>query len=147
MNERCTTSWMHITTIFLALLGCMRIHSIQVGEVNSPTVQDGERFEIKLSALGFSTKEIGEIAKMAASTKQSQDTVDDISAIVGLFQMGPRTGQAVVDPRFSDRLITEVQKRCPAGAISGLMTIRETADYPGITGEIVKLVGYCGGNK
>jgi hypothetical protein len=138
---------MHITTILLALLGCMRLHSVQIGEVSTATVQDGERFEIKLSAVGFSTREMGEIAKMAASTKRERDTADSISAIVELFQMGPRTGDTVADPRFSDRLITEVRKRCPSGAVSGLMTVRETADYPGITGEIVKLVGYCGGNK
>lgn len=131
----------------IAAMGCMKLHAVQVGEIESSAVLNGERFEIKLSAIGFSTKELGEIAGMAASSQKGRETSESISSLIELFQQGPRTGEPVVDPRFADRLHRKILDRCPSGDVSGLMTIRETADYPGLTGEIVKVVGYCGGNQ
>lgn len=131
----------------LTSLGCMKMHAIQVGEIDSAVIQEGERFEIKLSAIGFSTEDLGEFAKMAAKSQEGQDTVSLVSDLIELSQSGPRTGEPVFNPRFADRLHREILARCPSGNVSGLVTIRETADYPGITGEIVKTVGYCGGER
>lgn len=138
---------MMFTVLLGSLFGCVAMHSVQIGEVDGSIVHDGQRFEIKLSAIGFSPKEMGDIAKIGANTKEGEETIDTIAGLVELFQMGPRTGERVADPRFADRLQEEVFRRCPSGQISGLMTVRETADYPGLTGEIVKLVGYCRGGK
>lgn len=131
----------------LVVSGCMTVHSVQLGDVDSTVVRGGERFEIKLSAIGFNTEEIAELVKIAASSPQAQKRVDSMEDTVAMFQQGPRTGDTVVDPRFSDRMRDELRKRCPSGRVSGLMTIRETADYPGLSGEIVKLIGYCGGDQ
>ena len=84
---------------------------------------------------------------MAAKNKQDRDAVGLITAIIELTQQGPRTGEPVVNPRFADRLYREILERCASADVSGLMTVRETADYPGLTGEIVKVVGYCGGRR
>ena len=131
----------------LATMGCMTLHAVQIGEIDAPSVLHGERFEIKLSAIGFSTEELGELASLAARNKEDRDAVGFITTIIELTQQGPRTGEPVVNPRFADRLYREIVNRCPSGDVSGLMTVRETADYPGLTGEIVKVVGYCGGGQ
>lgn len=131
----------------LVVSGCMTVHSVQLGDVDSTIVHGGQQFEIKLSALGFNTEEIADLVKIAASSPQAQKRVESIEDTVAMFQYGPRTGDTVLDPRFADRMRHEIRSRCPSGRVSGLMTIRETADYPGLSGEIVKLVGYCGGKQ
>ena len=63
--------------------------------------------------------------------------------IIALFQMGPKTGKPFLT-EISDKIITScgprVQRR-----ITGLTMVRETADYLVVSGEIVKVVGYCQG--
>ena len=130
-----------------AAMGCMTLHAVQIGEIDAQSILQGERFEIKLSAVGFSTEELGELASLAARNKEDRDAAGFITTIIELTQQGPRTGEPVVNPRFADRLYREILDRCPSGDVSGLMTVRETADYPGLTWEIVKVVGYCGGGQ
>ena len=136
-------AWFSLVTA----MACMKMHAIQIGEIEAQSVRDGERFEIKLGALGFSAGELGDLASLAARSKQDRDAIGLITAIIELTQQGPRTGEPVFDPRFADRLHREILDRCPSGDISGLMTVRESGDYTGITGEIVKVVGFCGGGQ
>ena len=75
--------------------------------------------------------------------KRASKQVGAVQDIVKMFQMGPRTGNPVFDDAYSDRLITLLQRQCPSGRISGLISIREAAKYPVVSGELVKLVGYC----
>ena len=131
----------------LSTIGCMKMHAIQVGEIDAKAVENGERFEIKLSAIGVSTEDLGDIAEKRSRSQESRDETAIVSDIIELTQMGPRTGEPVFNPQFADRLHREILRRCPSGRVTGLVTIRETADYPGITGEIVKAVGYCGGEQ
>ena len=56
--------------------------------------------------------------------------------------MGPKTGNPVFDDTYSDAL-AEMLLKCPSGQISGLVSVRESAHYPIVSGEVIKLVGYC----
>ena len=44
---------------------------------------------------------------------------------------------------YSDGIADRLWRQCPSGNISGLMAIRETNDYGPVSGEVVRLVGYC----
>ena len=137
--------WIGAVALCLSLLssGCVFLHSAQVGEVDSEVVLQGERFEIRLSEIGFNLEEGTQIAQSIARSGGKSDTLRTISDIIALFQMGPRTGNPVFRDDYSDDLITQIKLRCPSGRISGLTSIRETAKYPVVSGEIVKLIGYC----
>jgi len=123
------------------MTGCAVLHSVQLGEIDSQAVLQGRHFEIKVSDVGFSTEDAVAIA--IAMEAGSSEGVSVIGDIIALFQMGPKTGNPVFHDDYSDTIGTWLAQECPSGNITGLMAIRESADYPVISGEIVRLVGYC----
>ena len=40
-------------------------------------------------------------------------------------------------------MIAMLKAECPSGKLTGLMSVRESRKYPVISGEIVKVTGYC----
>ena len=86
-------------------------------------------------------------AAIAELSGKSGDTFSTVGDIIALFQMGPKTGKPVFTPKYSDQIIHELRTTCPSGRITGLTMVRETADYPVVSGEIVKVVGYCQGAR
>ena len=111
------------------------LHSAQLGEIDSQAVLKGQRFEISISELGVDMQE--------ALDNDSKDDEASLGDLIALFQMGPRTGNPVFVDDYSDVLHTWLAQECPSGQITGLMALRESADYGTISGEIVRLVGYC----
>ena len=69
--------------------------------------------------------------------------VDTAEAIIALTQMGPKTGDPTFSDDWADDAAQKVLLRCPTGRITGLTALRETMDYPVISGEIVTIKGYC----
>lgn len=128
-----------LSTLFT--FGCAFLHHAQVGQIDNRDSSKSTKFDIKVSEMGVSTEEIG---KLARATKSADgDKLGNIAEIVAMFQMGPKTGAPVYNPGYAEKLILEIYKRCPTGKVTGLMSIRETRKYPVISGEIVKITGYC----
>ena len=119
------------------------MHHISVSDVDSETILKGRKFEIKVSETGFDLKEAKEISKLAIHSQKGKDAADGIEGIISLFQMGPKTGNPILDDSYADSIFDKLKVKCPSGKISGLMAIRETADYPVISGEIVRITGFC----
>lgn len=91
------------------------------------------------SKAGFILKRSGVINKRDAKRIQG------LSFILKISNMGPRTGKAVYDETYLDALAWKIYEKCPSGKITGLASIRESARYAVISGEIGKIVGYCYG--
>jgi hypothetical protein len=125
----------------LCLSGCMRAHQVQLGEVDAQAVERGQHFEILISETGVNLDEAAEVVKVFAGSRAEE--VDQAQDIVEMFQMGPKTGNPVYDEGYADALFEALRAECPRGQISGLMSVRETAQYPVVSGEIVKVTGYC----
>jgi len=130
-----------LTIIQSLFSGCAYLHHVQVGQINNLDSYVSVPFEVMVSETGVSTKEIGQIAK--ATNSRAGDSANKVAEIVGLFQMGSRTGNPVYDEHYAEKLVYEIYQRCPSGKITGLQSIRETRKYPVISGEIVKIKGYC----
>ncbi len=139
MNALCSHACL-CSALALLLSGCMQLHHVQLGDVDAQAVQEGRRFEILLSETGVDIDEAVEVVKLAAPNSQQ---ADDLSSIIQSFQMGPKTGSPVYHEDYADKIFDLLRAECPSGKITGLSSIRETADYPVITGEIVKVTGYC----
>lgn len=137
-NVASTSRW-----IVLGLMtGCAVLHSVQLGEIDSNVVLEGRRFEIKVNERGFDVE--GMLAVAEAIATQPKDSESSVLAdIYALSNMGPRTGLPIYNDEYSDGIIDRLRNECPSGQISGLMSIRESAEYAVISGEIVKIVGYC----
>lgn len=131
-------------TCFVILFSsCAIMHHTQVGEIDSAVVLSGKRFEILVSETGFSLDEAASAAKLMTNNEQAKDNIESIRSIIALFQMGPRTGKDVMSPEYADNIYSMIKKKCSEGKISGLTSVRETASYPVISGEIVRIIGYC----
>ncbi|MES2963575.1 MAG: hypothetical protein V4760_06765 [Bdellovibrionota bacterium] len=125
----------------MALSGCAHLHHTQVGQVDNRSSTVAIPFEIKVSETGVAVEEAGKIAR-AANTKGG-DNAAGLATLISLFQMGPRTGNPVYDARYAEKVVYQIHEKCPSGNVTGLMSIRETRKYPVISGEIIKITGYC----
>ncbi len=121
--------------------GCAILHHVQVGQVDNRSGTAMIPFEILMSEMGVSTEDINRIAR--SSRSQGGDDAAGIAAMVALFQIGPRTGNPVYNARYAEKLVYEIHQKCPSGRVTGLMSIREMRKYPVISGEIVKVTGFC----
>lgn len=132
-----------VLTFFFSSLfwSCAVLHHVQVGEVDNRNSTAMIPFEILMSEAGVSTEEIGALAKISNSS--GGDSLANLAALVSLFQMGPRTGNLVYNEHYAEKLVYEIHQKCPSGQVTGLMSIREMRKYPVISGEIVKVTGFC----
>ncbi|MBX3019195.1 MAG: hypothetical protein KF767_15015 [Bdellovibrionaceae bacterium] len=131
-----------LTAILFLQTGCAILHHVQIGQIDS---RDGNAawipFEVMVSETGVNTEEIGRFAK--AANNGQNNAVSDAAAIVSLFQIGPRTGNLVYNQTYAEKVIYLIHEKCPSGRVTGLMSVREMRKYPAISGEIVKVTGYC----
>lgn len=128
---------------FILLSSCAVLHSTQISDVDSNAVMKGKRFEILLSETGVNLQEATNIAQALTQDQKTRDDMKAINDIIAMFQMGPRTGNMVFNDTYPDSVIPLLMQNCTSGKISGLMSIRETNKYPVVSGEIIRLVGYC----
>jgi hypothetical protein len=77
------------------------------------------------------------------TNQKSRQQAGQLSEIISMFQMGPRTGNLVFNDTYAEGILLNLYQACPSGRITGLMSIRETRKYPVISGEIIKVTGYC----
>lgn len=129
--------------LLLSLSGCVYLHHVQIGDIDSRAVHNGRPFEIMVSETGVNLDEAASIARALARSEKTQEQIEQLRDIIQLFQMGPRTGNIVFNERYAEPILELLLARCPSGRISGLSSIREMKKYPVISGEIVKITGWC----
>jgi len=123
--------------------GCAVLHSAQVGDIDSQTVLNGKRFEIKMVEVGVDIDGTSDFASDIGGRYGREKETDAIGDGVKISNLGPTTGNPVFRVDYSDALIERIKWECPSGKVSGLMSVRETAKYGLVSGEYVTLVGYC----
>ena len=125
--------------------GCAQLHSYQLGEIRGDE-QALRPFEFKVSELGVDlagTTGLVQVGLRLTGQKRVARLADQLQTIISLFQFGPRTGSPVYSDDYTSALFELVDRACPSGEVSGLTMVRETRSYPVISGEIVKLKGFC----
>lgn len=124
------------------LWGCANAHHVQVSDIDS-TQGKLEPFELRLNATGISVSDAASVGKALSDSPATRRKVDQLETIIALTQMGPKTGDPTLSDDWADAAAHQLLARCPSGRITGLTTMRETMDYPVISGEIVTIKGYC----
>jgi hypothetical protein len=127
--------------VMVILNGCAVVHHVQVGDIDDR--ENVERFEVMLSETTISLPEATRIAGAFSRNQSTRAKYGKLANYIKLFQMGPSTGLGVFDEKYAEQLLTLITRICPNGKISGLTSIREMRRYPAISGEIVKVSGYC----
>ncbi len=121
--------------------GCAVLHHVQVGQVDNRQNIALIPFEVKVSETGVSTEDVARIAR--ASRSDAGNKAAGVAEIIALFQIGPRTGNPVYDEHYAEKVLYLVHEKCPSGRVTGLSSIREMRKYPVISGEIIKITGFC----
>jgi hypothetical protein len=122
---------------------CAVLHHAQYGDIDNRHQYKAVPFDLKVSETGVNLEEAGQIGQAVSQTEKTSDLIGDIAAIISLFQMGPHTGNGVFKENYAEGLVNQVMDACPSGHITGLSAIREMRKYPVISGEIVKIRGFC----
>jgi hypothetical protein len=126
------------------LSGCAFLHRYQLQSVDGRIQQSStRRFEFLVSQTGIDLVEGAKWVSVIARDARTQNNANDAATIIALFQMGPRTGNPVYSTRFADELGQKLHHMCKNNEITGLTFTRETNKYPVVSGELVKVAGYC----
>lgn len=126
-----------------SLFSCAALYHVQLGDIHSSSNYVMTPFDIKISETGFSLQEAKNIGKALTQSPETKKQMDDIAGFIGLFQMGPKTGKPVYVPNYATNLMKMIYEKCPSGKVTGLLSVRESREYPVVSGEIVKVTGYC----
>lgn len=128
---------------FLLVSSCAQLHHVQVGEIDNSSKYALRPIEIKVSETGVNFEEAGRIVQSLNSSSVGRRDVGGVTGLIALFQMGPKTGNPTFSESYAKNLVNDLYKDCPSGKLTGLVSIRETRKYPVISGEIIKIKGYC----
>jgi hypothetical protein len=120
--------------------GCAELHHVAYGEIEGGR---GRPFEIMVSETGINLQEAAAVARSLSATKQGRQQVSSAESIIALFQTGPKTGNTVFSDTYADRLFDDLITACPSLRIHHLIVIRESKEYPVVSGEIVRIKGEC----
>jgi hypothetical protein len=129
-------------SILVLLSSCAQLHHVQIGEIVSHPNYTQQPFDIKISETGVNIQEAGKISKAVLDDNNGKNAAG-IAGLIGLFQMGPQTGNPVYSKDYARNLMQLIYEKCPSGKVTGLTSVRESRKYPVISGEIVKVTGFC----
>ena len=129
--------------LVFTLGGCAILHKVQLSDVDARSEYVMVPFDIKVSETGVDLNDVSNIQRGLFNNSQEANAIGDAAAILALFQQGPRTGAPVYSDTYALKLVYALHQQCPDGRVTGLMSVRETRKYPVISGEIVKVNGFC----
>lgn len=123
------------------LAACARLDHVQIGDIDQ-SQGTLTPFTVQVSELGFEAAAAAEVGRVATKGQASQQfqTVRDILALIN---MGPRTGNPVYDDEYANKVMDYIYAECPTGNLTGLTSIREAKGFGPVSGEIVRISGYC----
>lgn len=125
---------------FLFMLSCAQLYHAQQSDIIRVQGKKLKPFEVKISETAVDLQQAGDLT--SAVTKDN-DRAKQIADILALFQMGPRTGTPIYNEKYADKIAELLYKKCPSRKITGLLSVRERREYPVVSGEIIKIRGYC----
>ena len=129
-------------TVFLyCSFGCSTVHHAQFGDIDRREGYIRERFEIKVNEEAIEIKNANLAAR--SYTPQGTSETNDIAKLFTIVQMGPRSGWATLSSSYGRDLYTIIRKACVRGWPTDLVIERESNSYPGINGEIIRILGEC----
>ena len=123
------------------LAACARLDHVQIGEIDQ-TQGTLIPFNVQVSQFGFEAAAAAELGR-AVSKGRTAEQFQQLRDILALMNMGPRTGNPVYDEEYADKVLDYIYAECPTGKITGLTSVREAKSFGAVSGEIVRLSGFC----
>lgn len=123
------------------LTACARLDHVQIGEIDQ-SQGSLTPFTVQVSQFGFEAAAAAEVGRIATKGEASQH-FQEIRNILALMNMGPRTGNPVYDDEYANKVMEYIYAECPTGNLTGLTSVREAKAFGPVSGEIVRISGYC----
>ncbi len=127
----------------LLLLGaCARLDHVQIGELDQ-TQGQLTPISVKVSQNAIEMALVAGVASEVIKSSKTSQQLKEIRNFLALINMGPRTGNPVVDESYAQDVLNNLYRQCPSGKITGIRNIREAKSYGPVSGEIVRINAYC----
>jgi len=130
-----------ILIFWFLISGCAVLYHVQLGEIDNRREFTKIPFDIKVSEMGVDIKQTGKVIDALGRNKNKQ--AERVANFLEMFQMGPRTGMPVYSTKWAEQVIYKIYEACPSGQVTGLMSVRENRNYNVVSGEIIKITGFC----
>ncbi len=127
----------------LWLVSCAQLHHVQLSDISDRGRENSKTLDLKVSETGVNLQEAADIAKAFTRNEKAREQMQQVQDVIAMFQMGPRTGNPVYTENYWRALTPMIEKECPSGRVSNVMSIRETRKYPVVSGEIVRIQATC----
>lgn len=127
------------------LSGCAVMHRSAIGEKLPDQGAPPDAIELNISDLGVDRAAIAR--DLSAVARSGGSSLRGVGQALEFFtwatSQSPRTGKPTSTDTWADDVPLELRLRCKGGVISGIQTLRESADYPYVSGEIVRVRAFC----
>jgi hypothetical protein len=122
--------------------GCSQLHHVHIGEIDQ-SQGSLSPFSIKVNELGFDVAKTVEIGAEVAKSASTSEDLELVAFILARSNFGARTGNPGYKDSNAEQVMSEVIKACPSKKITGLTSIREATNVGPVSGEVVRIDGYC----
>jgi hypothetical protein len=140
------TKFLFFLLVLLGGSGCAVMHRSAIGEVLPEKGGASDRIELGVSDIGVDrenlSKDVASIAKNSGNSSL-QGFGQMVEFVTWATTQSPRIGNPTTTDTWADDLVMELKRHCPNGRISGIQTLRESAEYPYVSGEIVRVRATC----
>ncbi|MCW8328556.1 hypothetical protein MD588_07020 [Photobacterium sp. SDRW27] len=126
----------------LFLAGCSQLHHVQIGEIDQ-SQGSLSPFSIQVNELGFDAAQTAGIASDVIKNESHSEDLELVSLIIAISNTGPVTGNSVYNDAYADKILDDVTRACPSKKITGLTSVREATTVGPVSGEVVRIDGYC----
>ncbi len=131
-----------IFSCVMLFTSCSHLHHVEIGEIDN-SKGNLIKVEVMGSETGINVREASKIANAATTSRSFQKASNTVSSVWEMITYGPKTGNVVFSDRYADELPQKLLEACPTHNLTGVTSMRETNKYPVVSGEIVKLSGFC----
>jgi len=126
----------------LMLSGCSQLHHVHIGEIDQSQGRLTP-FTLKVNELGFDAAKVAQVGADVAKSASTSEDLELVAFILAVSNFGPKTGNPVYNDAYTDQVLAEVMKTCPSKKLTGLTSVREATNVGPVSGEIVRINGYC----
>ena len=126
----------------LLIGGCSQLHHVQVSNIDQSRGKLTP-FTVQVNELGFDAAQTVQIGADVAKSASTSEDLEFIAFILAISNFGPKTGNPVYNDNYAEQILVEVVKACPSRKITGLTSIREATNIGPVSGEVVRINGYC----
>ncbi len=125
---------------------CAVMHRSAIGERIAHEEGESRPIFVNANDVGVDSEGLARTGSAIARSSRSSagKAIGDLVELLSwATSQSPRTGNPTKDDLWADEIAATLMRSCPGGTITGIQTTRESAEYPYVSGEIVRVRAQC----